>query len=101
MTVVINVSRPVSLGHPGSLQPSLGQKPWSTLRPSVFSEGLLARLAPLMPTDCPLTARPSPLPAKALPLPLPLLNSLSPIDRGSDQQQGEDRRYVSTVWITR
>lgn len=100
MTVSIDVSRPVSLGRRGSLQPSLGPKPWSTLRPSVFIEGLLARLGPSMPTGSPLTARPSPLPVKAPPPLPPLPNSPSPIGRGSDQQ-GEDRRYVSTVWITR
>lgn len=100
MTVVIDLSRPVSLGHPGSLQPFLGQKPWSTLKPNVFTEGLLARLGPLMPTGSPLTAQPSPLPVKAPPPLPPLLNLPSPIERGSDQQ-GEDRSYVSNVWITR
>lgn len=94
------ISRPVSLGRPGSLQPSLGQKPWSTLRPSAFTEGRSAQPGPLMPTGSPPTARPSPLPVKAPPPLPPLLSPLSPIDRGWDQQW-EDRRYVSTVWITR
>lgn len=86
MTVVTDVSRPVSLGPPGFLQSSLGQKPWSILRPSVFTEGRLAQLQPSMPTGSPLTARPSPLRVKALP-PLPLLlNPPSPIDQRSDQQ---------------
>lgn len=86
MTVVTDVSRPVSLGPPGSLQSSVGQKPWSTLRPSAFSAGRLAQLRSSMPTGSPLTARPSPLPVKALP-PLPhLLNPPSSIDLGLDQQ---------------
>ena len=86
MTVVIIVSRPVSLGRPGSLQLSLGQKPWSTLRHSVFTEGRSARLGPSTPTGSPPTALPSPLPVKAPPPPLPLLSPPSHTDRGSAQQ---------------
>lgn len=86
MTVVSDVSRPVSLGPPASLQSSLGQKPWNTRRPSGFTAGRLAQLRSSMPTGSPLTALPSPLPVKALP-PLPhLLTPPSPIDQGSDQR---------------
>lgn len=98
--IVPHVSRPVSLGPPGFLQSSLGQKPWSTLRPSVFTVVHLVQSRYSMPTGSLLTAPPSPLPVKALP-PLPLLLSrTSPIEEVWCQLW-EARRYASSAWITR
>lgn len=97
LMVLIDISRPVYQGHPDFLQPSLGQRLWSTPRPSESTGGHLAWLQAWTPTGSPRTARPFPLPVKALP---PLLLLLNPTDQGSAPPP-EARRYVSTVWRTR
>lgn len=96
----INFCRPVSRGRPAFPQPSLGQTPWSTLRPSVFTGGLLVRQGHSTLTCSPPTARPSLHPVIAPPPLPPPLSPPSLIDPDLDQQ-GECKRYVSTVWIAR